>query len=338
MKHKYITYLVVVAFICIGIIHITPSIKAIEQEKSTTADKDTYVSEIFPDSNYGDEESVLVGCAAPSYFVESYIHFSFAGKPANYIKAEISFSCWLVVSTFNVSVCIVEESWNEATMTWANKPDKAQNITTLTISSTKRCYINITNYVEGRTGISICIYIAQEDFIDDWFAIHSSECNQQFFNPPKLTWTYEVPNTITITNPFGYTKAIVDKDLEITWTTQGEIEHVQISAYKGSIEKYLITNSVDNSGSFTWRIPKDANPGHDWQIKITNVIDPTEFDYSDNFEIATEPPPLPPPPSPPSSPTISGYLINYMLIIFASTIVIVLFEVGRKRKDSLPDP
>ena len=134
-------------------------------------------------------------------------------------------------------------------MTWVNKPNKAQEITSILITTTKRYNIDVTNYIEGRSGISICIYIAEENFIDDWLVIHSKDVSYHLFNPPELTWTYEALDIITITNPTSTTSVLAGEDLEIKGNYSGFIiiKHNNDFLGTGKYKEGRILNYVGKS-------------------------------------------------------------------------------------------
>ena len=90
-----------------------------------------------------------------------------------------------------LSFCIIEESWDEYLMTFVNKPEKSTNIIDLVIAQSGVYKIDISNYIEGRTDISICVYVKIENYIDDYVFITSREGYYSEVYAPQLIWTYK---------------------------------------------------------------------------------------------------------------------------------------------------
>lgn len=158
---------------------------------STIADKDSYVNSYYGIDNYGDASYLLSGFYFSDEIVESYFYFSFRDKPSNWIQAEISLDIWSVSQTTNLSICIIEEEWDEDTLNFINRPLKGLEITILQISESGIYKIDITDYIEGRTSISICAYVEISNYLDDYICITSREGYISNALAPQLIWTYE---------------------------------------------------------------------------------------------------------------------------------------------------
>ncbi|MFX1478633.1 MAG: NosD domain-containing protein [Promethearchaeota archaeon] len=158
---------------------------------TTIADKDTYVNSYYALNNYGDANYLLSGYYLTDEVVESYFYFSFRDKPSNWVQAEISLDVWSVSQTTDLSVCIIEEEWDETTLNFINRPVKENEITTIHVSNSKIYTIDITEYIEGRTYISICVYVDINDYLDDYICITSREGYALDAFAPQLIWTYE---------------------------------------------------------------------------------------------------------------------------------------------------
>ncbi|KKL05460.1 hypothetical protein LCGC14_2605810 [marine sediment metagenome] len=80
---------------------------------STVAEKDTHVKQYYPTTNYGGQNYFLVGRDVFSAAVEAYFYFNFSDKPVNWKDAEIALDLYSIGSTANLSVYLIEDTWNE---------------------------------------------------------------------------------------------------------------------------------------------------------------------------------------------------------------------------------
>ena len=123
--------------------------------------------------------------------------------------------------------------------------------------------------------------------------------------------------TITITNPDSSSSWETDTSEYINWTSTGPISNVMIELYNNDILVMVITANTVNDGTFNWTISSELVDPDQYQIKITDVSDPTIYDFSDYFEItspaSTEPPEIP------------GYNL-YILIGIISVISVILVK------------
>ena len=115
--------------------------------------------------------------------------------PNNWVKAEISLDIWGIFQTLTLSFCIIEEVWDENTMTFVNKPIKGLDITDLLITQSGVYKIDISEYIQGRNDVSICVYIHTDDYINDYAYITSREGYISEVYAPQLIWTYETEAT-----------------------------------------------------------------------------------------------------------------------------------------------
>ena len=118
-------------------------------------DKDSYVSLNSPNENFGDEDFVEAGYRYGDW-LEAYCHFNLSNKPLNWKKAELSLYVWARSSTFDIAVCFISEDWNETGITWNNKPNHGDLITTITLSAGGTYKFDISNYITTNE-LSICI-------------------------------------------------------------------------------------------------------------------------------------------------------------------------------------
>ena len=127
---------------------------------STVAEKDSYVEEYSPGHNFGGISFLIFGdrpSLFPSPFREAYLFFNFSDKPVEWTKAEISIDMYSISETFNGIISLITDDWQEMEITWDNKPEHIEIITTFTVSSEKIYKFDVTNYIAGRENISICI-------------------------------------------------------------------------------------------------------------------------------------------------------------------------------------
>jgi hypothetical protein len=73
--------------------------------------------------------------------------------------------------------------------------------------------------------------------------------------------------------------------LEIKWTGFN-IKFIRLELLKKSqYYRQVITNSLENQGSFSWIIPYDTQGSVSYQVKLINAEDETDFIYSGVFQI-----------------------------------------------------
>ena len=128
-----------------------------------------------------------------------------------------------------------------------------------------------------------------------------------------------VIDTLTVINPDSLTDWETGTTHAITWTSTGSITNVKIELYKGGVFDSEIVASTPNDGSYTWTIPTDLEDGIDYQIRISDVSNPTTYDDSPNFAITSIATP----------PGIPGY--NLYLLIGIICVASVILVKNRKK-------
>jgi hypothetical protein len=190
-KLKFLVFSGILMIICLNFL--IPAIVGTidEKTKSTIADKDTYVDEENANLNYGTAISLKSGFSSSGKILESYFHFSFSDKPSDIIKAELSLDFWDVTQTMNLTVSIIEVSWNELTMTWMNKPTHSGIIGLIKANSSDTYKLDITNVLTSRTEISLCVNMTLDliTVLDSVF-IKSREGSYHPSEAPQIIWTY----------------------------------------------------------------------------------------------------------------------------------------------------
>jgi len=325
-KNKIVLLGLIISF---GLLLTIPTIAGIQRETtiSTVASKDTYVDTDNPTSNYGGVDYLMSGFSIFSDIREAYFYFDFSDKPSSFTKAEISLDFWSVSQTMNFTVCLIEEDWDELTMTWiSGKPSKGQIIEYLLVSSDTIYTIDVTSLIAGRTIISICVYIELDNYVDDYAYIFSREGYFSDEDAPQLIWTYMETAEITVTNPTSSSNWEDFSTYTIRWTSVGSIDDVKIELYKGAtfVEEitYLFGNT-DNDGEYDFYVSSaDDYDGTDYKIKITDYDDASVYDYSDDFSINANG----------ISPGVIPSFNVIIVIAIISTFAIILVNKTRRKK------
>ena len=121
---------------------------------------DTYVASDSPGVNYGGSDYLYSGIDLTfSYLYEAYLYFPLNNIPQNYTDVEISVYIFGVLTTANISVSLLNETWDEYLLNYGSKPDPQMGTTLdkLVVSSDGIYTINVTDYIEGRNNISVCL-------------------------------------------------------------------------------------------------------------------------------------------------------------------------------------
>lgn len=286
--HKKSSFLIIILIVIGLTFNITP-IKGITRDRtvSTVAEKDAYVSTYNPTSNNGGKDWLIFG----NYILgwnEAYLYFNFSDKPAGWTKAEISIDMYSVSETFNVTVSLINDTWNEYTINWMNKPIHREKITTFTVAEGKIYKFDITDYIEGRNSISIGVN-ASNYLQNGYVQGNSREGAWSSEDYPQLIWTYPETVEITVTNPTSSSNWEDFNTYTIQWTSVGSVEDVKIELYKGATfveELPWLLGYTDNDGEYDFYVSSSENyEGTDYRIKITDYDDTNVYDYSDYFSI-----------------------------------------------------
>jgi hypothetical protein len=328
MKSKERNFLVFVLVI-IGFLLTIPNAQGIQRERtfSNVADRDTYLDTASPMSNYGGVNNLIAGFSYTPNIREAYFHFNFSNKPSNLKRAEISLEFWGVSQTMNFTVCIIEDNWDEYTMTWGERPNKNNTIGHLLVASSGIYKLGITSLIQGRTDISICVYIEIDNLIRDYAYITSREGFYSSEDAPQILWTYMETAEITISNPDSSVTWSEGNTYTIRWSSQGLIDRVIIQLYKGVLIEEITFLYTDNDGSYEFYCAgyMDYEADSNYRIKITDYDDSRVYGYSEYFSINVIDFP-----SLDNSLFIIGSIVG---IIGFTAIVIVLFS---RRKRRLP--
>jgi len=94
-------------------------------------------------------------------------------------------------------------------------------------------------------------------------------------------------DSLTVTTPDSLTVWETETTQSITWTSTGTISDVKIELYKGGVFEMEIVASTANDGTYNWGIPTDLEDGIDYQIRISDVLNPATYDESPNFAMTS---------------------------------------------------
>jgi len=254
---------------------------------STIAKADAHVDAGNPNDNYAYNGYVYAGHWSGGW-LETFFRFNFNKKP--YLITNASIFLYMTyqstVKPYNLPVYLIEETWSEGGITWNNKPSYGPLITTLAVTSNGFYSINVTDYIDGRNNISICVsYDSTNTGGQDWLNIHS----RGWTIKPNITWIYEGEFGIFIERP-DITDTLDYGQHLITWGSVGAGSDVKIELYNDSIFVENIIDQTENDGELLWNISYNDNyKGDKYQIKIIDINDNDINGMSDDFEILISP-------------------------------------------------
>jgi beta propeller repeat protein len=103
---------------------------------------------------------------------------------------------------------------------------------------------------------------------------------------------YQIPNSITVVDPNGSGQFLAGSEMEISWTSAGDVNDVKIMFSPDNEQSWqIITESTENDGAFTWpAIPADANSTQ-CMVHISDAADSSTWDMNDNYITVFQCPP-----------------------------------------------
>ena len=271
-----------------------PSIYAVDREVTVSdiAEQDASTSSGLPDTPIGSiQDSLSAGYNIAGNYIEAYFYFNFTNKPINYIKAELSLNLWgksFPGPELNLTICLIEESWDEQTITWNNAPSKGQVLGYFIYNNDAGGLykLDISSIVDGITNLSVCVYMEPDNFVDNCVDISSSEEYLMQEQAPQIIWTYIENAVITVSNPNSLSEWFDSDTFSITWLSQGQIENVRIELFEGLTPITNISSYEINDGIYNWTISSNLNlSGTNYRIKISDYYDPAVYGFSDPFSI-----------------------------------------------------
>ena len=96
---------------------------------------------------------------------------------------------------------------------------------------------------------------------------------------------FEVVSSIVLITPDSSSLWYTGRRYYITWSTTGNITHVDIEFFRDSILEN-VKNNILNNQSYRWEVKHDVIPSKNWTIKLIDSNNASIFDISDPFEIS----------------------------------------------------
>ncbi len=95
--------------------------------------------------------------------------------------------------------------------------------------------------------------------------------------------------SLVVVSPNGGENWLRGTDHTIRWTSSGNRRsNVKIELYKAGTLSRTISVSSSNDGTKNWKIPSTQALGTDYKVKITNLSNMADYDFSDaNFTISS---------------------------------------------------
>ncbi|MHC5174133.1 MAG: hypothetical protein ACYSPJ_10450, partial [Planctomycetota bacterium] len=95
---------------------------------------------------------------------------------------------------------------------------------------------------------------------------------------------YQIPDLITVTDPNGGEQFLAGSEMDIYWTTVGDVNDVKIIfSDNDGADWQIVTPTTKNDGTFTWdAMPADANSTQ-CLIHVSDVADSSTWDMSDSW-------------------------------------------------------
>ncbi|MFX1346982.1 MAG: DNRLRE domain-containing protein [Promethearchaeota archaeon] len=129
-------------------------------ERTIHTNKDTYISEYYPDENYGSDNYLRVGKYGPGK-VYTYYHFNISSHSNKWREAWIYVKFDYGTNKIDIGVNLTHNNWDEMTITWNNKPESiAYKGHILCDGFDFRIPIDLDQVIDD--GISVCLYGKQE--------------------------------------------------------------------------------------------------------------------------------------------------------------------------------
>ena len=114
-----------IIFVIFVIVFVTIGLHNMGYSEYLRIEKDTYVSEQFPDTNYGAEEYLRVGNYSNYGEVQAFYYFDVSSLPPDWTEARIEVNFEYGSGEVHIGANLTYESWDEMTITWNNKPNES---------------------------------------------------------------------------------------------------------------------------------------------------------------------------------------------------------------------
>ena len=180
-------------YVCFFILGFAIPVKGISSTTKVEPYADSNVKAYQPIDNFGSSDYLEIGADLWGYQQETYIKFLIPTIETEILRVYIdtywySFMCETPLS---VSACLVNNSWDEYTITWSNKPSHSTILDTDTYVADSEDFIidvSLTHITQGST-LSICIY-ENTPYKPDGLQGNSREAG---YYVPELVVEYETP-------------------------------------------------------------------------------------------------------------------------------------------------
>lgn len=181
------------------------SMQTITLQPGPAEGKDTLVSSLFPDFNYGSSPIIDAGNFASGTIVRTYIQFDSSSVPVN--ARVIDADLWLYQYTtpgaenYIIDLHRVTSEWQEGTITWNLQPNystETEFSTNITAGAVTWKIWDIDNLVQGWLNGTISNYgmaliDTDETSFNTIVYFHSSDYTVDTTKRPKLVISYYIP-------------------------------------------------------------------------------------------------------------------------------------------------
>ncbi len=101
-------------------------------------------------------------------------------------------------------------------------------------------------------------------------------------DPALEVFPVDLSPFIQVSFPDGKEVLLLDSTYNFKWKSNFN-GNVKIDLYKGGLLKETLASSVEDIGSFTWKVPANYTDGHDYKLKVISLTNDTCIDESDDF-------------------------------------------------------
>ena len=190
---------------------------------------------------------------------------------------------YFVVSPIEIVTPNKDTIWEEDSthdITWISSVD----ISHVDIEIYKGDVLKYSQYGLENNGSYEWIIPEGVDLGTDWKVKISDSSDPLIFGVSEF---FEIASSIVILTPDSSSVWYTGRRYYITWSTTGNITHVDIEFLKDSIQQYSVTG-IANNQSYRWLVEHYVMPGDDWTIKLIDSNNLSIFDISDPFEISND--------------------------------------------------
>lgn len=118
--------------------------------------------------------------------------------------------------------------------------------------------------------------------LSDWTMEQYHRAYNIMGDPALEVFPIDLSPFVQVSFPDGKEVLLWDSTYNFKWKSNLD-GNVKIELYKGGVLKETLASSVENSGSFFWKIPANYTEGHDYKLKVISLKIDTCIDESDDF-------------------------------------------------------